>query len=656
MRIRMVLLVLLMILVLTVTVAFIVLHYNYSSAKAMVDRYNRQLALDTMESLDIKNKKYGEVSLQIAMSPLVQEQLPLLLDARMDEAQFLAFKAELAAFLNQYYYTSDEIESIRVWFGDERIIFVGESRLKGGGGYEQQAGYQAARESPSHLAWVANSNRTLSQWHVITSFQGKLGPNNSSANPVIGAVEINMKPQRLLESMDKLKVIPGVRFSYVNTDYSLLFQYPEDGQAIDAAELLPSLAGSSEGVGDSEGAGGRLVGGGLAGNGQTVPTELRDGGYAYYIERSYLGVYLLISYPVETFLEYIAVAGKQVALIAFIVLLLSLLGVIYISNMTTRPLRIVLSGIKAFGEGKLEEKVPPTGIRELDLIGSGLNRMARQIYQLLESQVHFKQVEHDLEMKNKQAELRALRNQINPHFLFNTLQSIHSVALRKTRQETEINRMIIHLSKLLRESIYNIGNNVPVEHELNNLWAYVELQQYRFRGKFRVKWELDYDSLPKMLPCLVLQPIMENAIQHGTFHAERDEVLITVRSRYSDGLLVLEVRDEGCGMQPDALERLRTSLSGSEMDWPGSATGPGAAPSVDDEARNVGDGPERRPDQSTGQRPNQGGAQNGVGLANTHNRLKYEFGPLYSLQIDSVPNVGTTVRIAIRDCGDPISD
>ncbi|GBG06955.1 putative two-component sensor histidine kinase [Paenibacillus agaridevorans] len=581
-----------MIMVLTVAVALIVLRSNYESAKSMADEYNHQLALDTMESLDIKNKKYGEVSLQIVMSQLVQEQLPRMLRADTADPGFLSFKTELTGFLNQYYFTSDEIESIRVWFGDHNYLFVGESRLKGGGGYEEQHGYRSARESPTHLAWVANANGTLSQWHVITSFQNKKSPNNGSANPVIGAVEINMKPQRLLESMDKLKVMPHARFSYVNADGSLLVQYPEERGE------------------DMAGADAAMLQAFRAGDGKPLASGLRSDGYLYFFERSYLGMYLIISYPEQTFLQYVSVAGVPIALVALLVLLLSLLGVLYISNMTTQPLRTLLKGIHAFGEGGLEEKIPVTGVREIDLIGSGLNRMARQIQQLLEREVQFKQVGHDLEMKNKQAELRALRNQINPHFLFNTLQSIHSVALRKTGHETEINRMIIHLSKLLRESIYHIGNSVTVEAELNNLWAYVELQQIRFKGRFRVKWDIHYESLPKKLPCLILQPLMENAIHHGAFHAEREEVLITVSSSYADGELTICIRDQGCGMDRETLVGLLASLDGERV--------PGAS-------------------------------GHGVGLFNTHSRLKYEFGDSYTMRIDSVPEAGTNVRLVIRD-------
>ncbi|QJD86793.1 sensor histidine kinase [Cohnella herbarum] len=592
MRSRMVLLVLLLIMVLTMAVAFIVLRYNYQSAKSMADDYNHQLALDTMESLDIKNKKYGEISLQIVMSHLVQERLPRMIRADTADEAYLVFKTELVGFLNQYYYTSDEIESIRVWFGDDNILFVGESKLKGDGGYEQQPGYRLARVSPTHLAWVSNDNGTLSQWHVITSFQSKRSPNNGSANPVIGAVEINMKPQRLLESMDKLKVIPNARFSYVNEDDSLLVQYPEvrrDGPFHSDTAMLQAFR---------------------AEGGKPLASGLRSDGYIYIFERSYLGIYLIISYPVQTFLQYVAVAGVPIALVALLVLLLSLVGVLYISQMTTKPLRMLLKGIRAFGEGSLDEKIPITGVREIDLIGGGLNRMARQIQQLLEREVQFKQVEHDLAMKNKQAELRALRNQINPHFLFNTLQSIHSVALRKTGQETEINRMIIHLSKLLRESIYHIGNRVTVEEELNNLWAYVELQQYRFKGRFRVKWDVHYESLSKTLPCLILQPLMENAINHGAFHAECEEVPIVVSSSYLDGILTICVRDEGCGMHRETLEGLKWSLDGER------------APSTNG---------------------------HGVGLFNTHNRLKYEFGDLYAMRIESRPDAGTSVRLIIRD-------
>ncbi|BBI31179.1 sensor histidine kinase [Cohnella abietis] len=591
MRSRMVFLVLLMNLVLTVAVAFVILNYNYVATKRTVDQYNRQLAYDTMESLDIKNKKYGEVSLQIMTSSIVQDKLSELLESDLTDINRLAFKTELMNFLNQYYYTSDEIESIRVWFGHDKVIYVGQPPLKDNNGYEKQSGYRLSRQSPTHLTWVANSDKTLSQWHIITKFQTNRDRSDSKSNQVIGAVEINMKPDRLLQSMEKLKVIPDVRFSYINKDQSLLFHYPnQDNGDEDVIAILESFK-----------------------NGTQSAASFMLQSKGYFIEKSYLDMYLIISYPIENFFHYISVAGAQIVFIAVVILLISILGVIYISNMTTKPLKTVLKGIHTFGGGALGERIPGTGVREIDLIGSGLNRMARQIQNLLEDQVQFKQVEYQLAMKNKQAELRALRNQINPHFLFNTLQSINSVAIRKTGAETEVNHMIVHLSKLLRESIYNIKNLISVEDELNNLWAYVQLQHYRFSDRFQVKWKIDYQALNKKVPCLVLQPLMENAINHGVFHADKDDVMITVTSEFLDQELKLTIEDQGCGMEKTTLEGLLTRLHDSES-------------------------------QPT---PEMGG----VGLFNTHNRLLYEFGSRYEMDVHSEPNKGTRVQIRIRfDC------
>ncbi|MFD0715872.1 sensor histidine kinase [Paenibacillus sp. GCM10027626] len=589
MRSRMVFLVLLMNLVLTAAVALVTLQYNFMTTKRTAERYNRQLAYDTMESLDIKNKKYGEVSLQILTSPLLQERLPGMLESDPSGSESLVFKSELMNFLNQYYYTSDEIESIRVWFGHDKVISVGQPPLKNNGRYEDQSGYRLARKSSTLLAWIANPNGTLSQWHIISQSQNKQNRSSNISNQVIGAVEINMKPDRLLESTEKLKVIPGVRFSYFNQEQMLLFYY--SGQNDVGDEELTAILANFKNSGRSE-------------------ESFQRQSYRFFAEKSYLNMYLVISYPIERFSQYVLVAGAQIAMIAIVILLISILGVLYISNMTTRPLKTVLQGIRAFGEGSLGIRIPATNVREIDMIGNGLNRMAKQIENLLRDRVRYKQIEHQLELKSKQAELRALRNQINPHFLFNTLQSIHSVAIRKTGAETEINQMIIHLSKLLRESIYNIKNVIYVEEELNNLWAYVELQRYRFGDRFQVKWQIDYRSLNYKVPCLILQPIMENAIQHGVFHADKEVVRIVVDSEFCGGEWRLTIEDDGCGMDKHTLERLLYRLREGAGD-----------PAPD---------------------------KGGVGLYNTHNRLLHEFGHRYEMEIVSEPDRGTRVRIRIR--------
>jgi len=150
-----------------------------------------------------------------------------------------------------------------------------------------------------------------------------------------------------------------------------------------------------------------------------------------------------------------------------------------------------------------------------------------------------------LEARLAQAQLEALKMQLHPHFLFNTLHAIS--ALMYTDLEAA-DRMLARLSDLLRLTLHNVGaQEVTLKQELEFLERYLEIEQTRFADRLSVQLEIDPAALDAQVPNLVLQPLVENAIRHGI--ASREEAgRIEVRARREDGMLELEVRDDGPGL------------------------------------------------------------------------------------------------------------
>lgn len=143
------------------------------------------------------------------------------------------------------------------------------------------------------------------------------------------------------------------------------------------------------------------------------------------------------------------------------------------------------------------------------------------------------------------ARLQALRMQLNPHFLFNTLHAVSSLVERDPRG---VRRMIARLSALLRYTLEEAGaQEVPLKQELRFLNGYLEIQQIRFQGKLEVEHEVAPDVLDALVPNLILQPIVENAIKHGTSQMDGTG-RIAVRARREGECLVLTVRDNGPGL------------------------------------------------------------------------------------------------------------
>ncbi|HKE91568.1 MAG TPA: histidine kinase [Gemmatimonadales bacterium] len=147
-----------------------------------------------------------------------------------------------------------------------------------------------------------------------------------------------------------------------------------------------------------------------------------------------------------------------------------------------------------------------------------------------------------------QAQLDALRTQLQPHFLFNAL---NSATVLTTTDPARANRVLLKLSELLRATLDRATpHEVPLRQELAQLEPYLEIQQIRFGARLAIARELEPETLDALVPALVLQPLVENAVRHG-IEPNPAGGKVTIRSRADNGTLCIEVRDTGSGRAPD---------------------------------------------------------------------------------------------------------
>jgi two-component system LytT family sensor kinase len=191
-----------------------------------------------------------------------------------------------------------------------------------------------------------------------------------------------------------------------------------------------------------------------------------------------------------------------------------------------------------------------------------------------------------------EARLAALQRQINPHFLFNTLNSVASLIRTNPDQARKV---LYKLSNILRRLLRKQENLCPLREELSFIDDYLAIEMVRFGDKLKFVKEIDTDSLDRLVPSMLLQPIIENSIRHG-LSSKVDGGMIRVRSRLSDGRLHITVEDDGVGI-PEA--KLATLF------------------------------------------------EQGIGINNVNERLKVLFGEDYRMWIDSRPGEGTTTGIEI---------
>lgn len=222
-------------------------------------------------------------------------------------------------------------------------------------------------------------------------------------------------------------------------------------------------------------------------------------------------------------------------------------------------------------------------------------------------------VDYERDILKKQMDIAFLQSQINPHFLYNTLECIRGQALKEGIDD--IANTVRALAQFFRYSISVKGNIVTIEDEITNVNYYIIIQQYRFRNKFKVEVNIDEKDVETLLMCkvpkLMLQPIVENAIVHG-YSDMRQGGKLEISIRKAGKNVLISVRDNGKGMSPDHLVALRKRVN------------------------------EKTEIQNTGQASN-------IGLRNVNNRICLLFGSEYGINIESAKGEGTTVEILLPE-------
>ncbi|WP_082708000.1 sensor histidine kinase [Paenibacillus sp. DMB5] len=233
---------------------------------------------------------------------------------------------------------------------------------------------------------------------------------------------------------------------------------------------------------------------------------------------------------------------------------------VFLSWLIASPIRKLERTVKQVGDGDLNTPINVSGAYEVEQLSRRFNLMLQRIRQLMD------QIIYEQETKRK-GELEVLQSQINPHFLYNTLNSV--VRLAERGKNDEVITMIQSLSKFFRISLSKGNNIITVQEELDHIRHYLVIQSFRFKNKFRFEIRAQEEVLPLQTIKLILQPIVENALYHG-IEMSPDEGLVLITAELQDDLIIIKISDNGIGM---SRETLNTILSGGAKSGSGSGVG-----------------------------------------------------------------------------------
>ena len=280
----------------------------------------------------------------------------------------------------------------------------------------------------------------------------------------------------------------------------------------------------------------------------TVLTGTGNDGKLYSISRSEKTGWTVVDCTnVKDLLSKSRQAQSVYVLTAIILVIVALLFSRFMARSITLPIQKLRDSMKKVQEGDFSvSDVVVDSKNEIGSLTKSFDVMTHRIHELMEQNVH------EQEEKRK-SELKALQSQINPHFLYNTLDSIIWMAEGKKNEEVVL--MTASLARLLRQSISNEDEVVPIANEVEYARGYLTIQKMRYKDKLEFQIEVDSSILYIPLIKLVLQPIIENAIYHGLKYKESKGLLI-VKGFMKDGNAVLQVIDDGVGMDEETLAHI----------------------------------------------------------------------------------------------------
>ena len=294
-------------------------------------------------------------------------------------------------------------------------------------------------------------------------------------------------------------------------------------------------------------------------------------------------------------------AGIQYLTVIIIVLTI-IIGVtvsVIIAQSLILPLENTVNALEKFSRGDFAVHLKENRCDEIGKLNRIFNKAIKEINELMQKVTQS-------EILNKEMEFKTLQSQMNPHFLYNTLDTINWLAFKE--KQTEICNLVAAISSLIRASISNKKSIITIEHELDYVKNYIYIQHIRYKDRFDTIYDIDESLLKQAVPKLIIQPIVENAIIHGIENSKNKNLLYISVKRENECIVII-VKDTGIGMTDEKVSELLKEPLNAEGD-------------------------EQK-------------AHTNLGLYAVHKRIQLMYGDLYGLTVHSQAGEGTTVTLHI---------
>ena len=476
------------------------------------DRYSHDILFQTTQNLTNRVEKIEDISFNIFINPDIQSMLLSAAERQLSDYEASRYTTQIESILAAQTLYHDEVNAIYI------ISSAGYT-------YELDKTKQNYT-LPDNATQLMDEAAGAAIW-----FGGLEDPRVVALARTINSVQ-NQKPV-------------GYLVMYISTDY--FYQVLADTKSVMGGEIYTADATGKIVISDDRELTGTFsphysVGSQTADYSFTIQELAGTKLYVAMSKEMDNGWRTVLAVPVSDYLKEIHYLRTTVALLTFAALFAAVMIAQWMAKSISRPILKLTKTMKQFGDGDLSVRCHPKAKDEIGQCMVAFSDMADHINHLI-NQVY------EEELMKQQAELKSLQMQINPHFLYNTLETINWMA--RSRGNEDVGMVVKSLGDLMRATIGG-KDLVTLAEEKVNLQNYLSIQQCRYADKFESEILIPEELEKCLIPKLIIQPLVENAIYHG-IAPSYGQGKLSIRARREDGDLVLEVHDDGVGMTEEAI-------------------------------------------------------------------------------------------------------
>ncbi len=509
-------LLLLFVSLISLPVSIVAIRSYYVSSGIIEDKtnqYSHDILYLTTKMVESRLEKMESISFNVAFDKYVQEMLLATSNREMDAYEENQVRTRIEAILSSQVLYNNEVNSIYVVSSRGSIYELNKTKQSFRLMAERMDDIQEAKGG---VVWFGGSsgNRHVILTRIIMSVR---------TQKPIGYFVMYVDEKYLFELLDSTQSIRNGSIVIVDGD----------GGIVSAADK--ELLGAKFGI--------NYLDGGKKAYSFTRKKVDKITQYVACSEPMRNGWRIITTVPVLIYQKEVFWLRNSIFIFALVLLVVSILCAWGLSQSISRPIRLLSSVMVRFGEGNFSVRSPQSGKDETGRLSETFNQMADNINTLVQKVLYEQQMKRD-------AEVKSLQMQINPHFLYNTLESINWMA--RTGRTEDVCIMVTSLGDLMRATI-NSKDYVLLKDEITSLNNYLQIQKYRYNDKLETFIAIAPGTENLYVPKLIIQPLVENAIYHG-IEPSLEKGTIEIKSILDDGNLIITVADNGVGMTPDHIQ------------------------------------------------------------------------------------------------------